>query len=136
MTRPAALVLLLIALSFQLFVSNVHASEAAGRSDKEEVHNRAKQKILRIKEALEAGEVHALKKDITHTQAALRARLEQCYPGATVRLRETGRLIRAEVHGHAGPQEPVDIDGLWPGEPDQSWRLAQISFAPPTRRHD
>lgn len=67
---------------------------------------------------------------------ALRARLEQCYPGATVRLRETGRLIRAEVHGHAGPQEPVDIDGLWPGEPDQSWRLAQISFAPPTRRHD
>ena len=56
MTRPAALGLLLIALSFQLFVSNVHASEAAGRSDKEEVHNRAKQKILRIKEALEAGE--------------------------------------------------------------------------------
>ena len=73
MTRPAALVLLLIALSFQPFVSNVHASEAAGRSDKEEVHNRAKQKILRIKEALEAGEVHALKKDIAHQQAELRA---------------------------------------------------------------
>lgn len=74
--------------------------------------------------------------DLSPDAEALRLRLEQRYPGATVRLRETGRLIRAEVHGHAGPQEPVDIDALWPGEPDQAWRLAQVSFAPPTRRDD
>lgn len=67
---------------------------------------------------------------------ALKQRLEACHPGSTVRLRETGRLIRAEVHGHAGPQDALDIDALWPGPPDEAWRLAQVSFAPPTRRED
>jgi len=67
---------------------------------------------------------------------ALKERLEAHYSGSAVRLRETGRLIRAEVHGHTGPQEALDIDALWPGKPEEAWRLAQVSFAPPTHRDD
>ena len=73
---------------------------------------------------------------LSENAQALKHRLEGSYPGSTVRLRETGRLIRAEVHGHSGPQEPLDIDALWPGKPDEAWRLAQVSFAPPTHRDD
>ncbi|CAM8644150.1 MULTISPECIES: cation transporter [Sphingobium] len=64
---------------------------------------------------------------------ALGQRLEARYPGATVRLRETGRLIRAEVHGHAVPQEPLDHADHWPAEEERLWRLAQLSFVPPRR---
>lgn len=61
---------------------------------------------------------------------AVRALLEERYPGAAIRLRETGRLIRAEVHGH---HPPADYDGPashWPGKAERSWRLAQVSFVP------
>lgn len=61
---------------------------------------------------------------------ALKARLEQLYPGAEVRLRESGRFIQAQICGAASPAR-VDLDALWPGRPDRSWRFAQLSFAPP-----
>ncbi|HEV2748773.1 MAG TPA: cation diffusion facilitator family transporter [Allosphingosinicella sp.] len=61
---------------------------------------------------------------------ALRERLEQIYPGADVRLRETGRFISAQVGGVA-PPEGVDRAEIWPGRPEQSWRFAQLSFVPP-----
>ena len=60
---------------------------------------------------------------------ALRARLLELYPGADVRLRDSGRFILAQVCGVA-PPGPVDLDSLWPGEPGRSWRFAQLSFAP------
>ena len=60
---------------------------------------------------------------------ALRARLLELYPGADVRLRDSGRFILAQVCGVA-PPGPVDLDALWPGKPERSWRLAQLSFAP------
>jgi cation diffusion facilitator family transporter len=60
---------------------------------------------------------------------ALRARLLELYPGAEVRLRDSGRFILAQVCGVA-PPGPVDLDALWPGKPERSWRFAQLSFAP------
>jgi divalent metal cation (Fe/Co/Zn/Cd) transporter len=61
---------------------------------------------------------------------ALKARLLELYPGAQVRLRESGRFIQAQVTGVASPAI-VDLDALWPGRPERSWRFAQLSFAPP-----
>lgn len=68
--------------------------------------------------------------EIAREAEDLVAHLKARYPDATIRLRETGRLIRAEVHGCHTPQA-FDVSDHWPGEPHRSWRLAQISFAPP-----
>ncbi|HEY0414729.1 MAG TPA: cation transporter [Allosphingosinicella sp.] len=57
-------------------------------------------------------------------------KLQAQYPGAEVRLRETGRYIHAEVCG-VDPDRRQDLQALWPGEPERSWRLAQLSFVPP-----
>lgn len=59
--------------------------------------------------------------------AALIARLDAAYPGATVRVRETGRFIHAEISG-AAARGAVDLPALWPGPPERAWRLAQLSF--------
>ena len=60
---------------------------------------------------------------------ALIERLEREYPGAKARIRETGRYMRAEVIG-VDPDTAPDIETLWPGDPEQSWRLAELSFLP------
>jgi divalent metal cation (Fe/Co/Zn/Cd) transporter len=57
-------------------------------------------------------------------------KLQTQYPGATIRLRETGRYIHAEACG-VDPDLRQDLKALWPGEPDRSWRLAQLAFVPP-----
>ncbi|MFT4053001.1 MAG: cation transporter [Novosphingobium sp.] len=63
----------------------------------------------------------------------LEKRLLEEFPAATIRLRETGRLIRAEVHGVHPPAEHRHPRHYWPGERDRAWRLAQVSFIPPIR---
>jgi cobalt-zinc-cadmium efflux system protein len=68
-----------------------------------------------------------LAEDAEQLKAALQAR----YPGASVRLRETGRYIAAEVHGTEGEELP-ELRSLWPGPADRAWRLAQLSFVPST----
>lgn len=70
---------------------------------------------------------------LSHEAQALKSRLEQRYAGADVRLRETGRLIHAEVHGVSSPQEPVDARAHWPADEQRLWRLAQLAFVPPRR---
>jgi divalent metal cation (Fe/Co/Zn/Cd) transporter len=57
-------------------------------------------------------------------------KLEAQYPGAAVRLRETGRYIHAEVRG-VDPDALQNLEALWPGEPERRWRLAQLAFVPP-----
>ncbi|MDT9599424.1 cation transporter [Sphingosinicella rhizophila] len=52
------------------------------------------------------------------------------YPGGAIRLRETGRYIHAEICG-IEPDRAQDLNALWPGAPERSWRLAQLSFRPP-----
>lgn len=58
---------------------------------------------------------------------ALTEQLERHYPGAKARVRETGRYMRAEVIG-ADLGAPPELAGLWPGDPERHWRLAEISF--------
>ncbi|MET0371666.1 MAG: cation transporter [Sphingobium sp.] len=58
-------------------------------------------------------------------------RLRSEFPGSTVRLRETGRLIRAEVHETHSPAECRHPRHYWPGDDARAWRLAQVSFIPP-----
>jgi divalent metal cation (Fe/Co/Zn/Cd) transporter len=73
--------------------------------------------------------------ELEEEAGALRARLMELYPGADVRLRDSGRFILAQVCGVASPG-PVDLDSLWPGSPERSWRFAQLSFAPPLEDED
>lgn len=53
--------------------------------------------------------------------------LQKRYPGAEVRLRETGRFMHAQVEG-VEPDDRVDLKSLWPGDPRKAWRLRQLSF--------
>ncbi len=68
--------------------------------------------------------------EIAEDAEALIAALEARYPGAQVRLRETGRYIMAEVVG-VSPDGEIALDSVWPGHPERSWRLVQVSFVPP-----
>lgn len=68
--------------------------------------------------------------DLADDAQALQTALEERFPGATVRLRETGRVIRAEVHGASPPPGPVDPKDYWPGDPKRAWRLVQVAFVP------
>lgn len=72
--------------------------------------------------------------DIAEEADALEAALKTLYPEATIKLRETGRLIRAEIHGSL-PDEPFHLERHWPGKAERNWRLAQIAFVP-ARRDD
>lgn len=58
----------------------------------------------------------------------LHAALDRRFPGAAIRLRETGRLIHAEVHGIAEPKTCPEPADYWPGKPERAWRLAQVAF--------
>lgn len=62
-------------------------------------------------------------------------KLEKQYPGADIRLRETGRYIHAEVSG-VDPDARLNLRALWPGEPKRSWRLAQLAFVPPGEKDE
>jgi divalent metal cation (Fe/Co/Zn/Cd) transporter len=73
--------------------------------------------------------------EIAEEADALEAALKVRYPDATIKLRETGRLIRAEIHGHL-PDEPFDLDAHWPGKNERKWRLAQVAFVPAQRDDD
>ena len=63
---------------------------------------------------------------------ALMNELKRLYPGADVRLRETGRYIHAQICG-ARPEEEVDLQAIWPDDQERAWRLAQLSFVPPEK---
>ncbi|WP_373355109.1 cation diffusion facilitator family transporter [Pseudoroseicyclus sp. CXY001] len=67
--------------------------------------------------------------EVSDDAKALEARLEEMFPGADVRLRETGRYIWAEVHGVTPPDAPPDLSACWAGDPEKAWRLAGVSFS-------
>ncbi|RVT38377.1 cation transporter [Sphingobium algorifonticola] len=69
--------------------------------------------------------------DLSEDALKLCDRLREEFPGATVRLRETGRLIRAEVHDTHPPTDHRHPRHYWPGHKKRAWRLAQVSFIPP-----
>ena len=63
----------------------------------------------------------------------LRDALVDLYPESSVRLRATGRYIHAEVCGPV-PERAPDVHEVWRGDPTRAWRLAQVSFVPPTEQ--
>lgn len=69
--------------------------------------------------------------ELSEDAQELCARLRNEFPGATIRLRETGRLIRAEVHGIHPPDPCRPPRHYWPGPAERAWRLGQVSFIPP-----
>jgi cation diffusion facilitator family transporter len=76
------------------------------------------------------GAPRKLEKDEVSDEARqLQGELERLFPDAAVRLRETGRVIRAQVAARP-PDLPIDLKAVWPGEPERAWRFAQLSFAP------
>lgn len=62
--------------------------------------------------------------DLSKDAQKLGEKLQREFPDATVRLRETGRLIRAEVHDTPAPQLCRHPHHYWPGEEERAWRLA------------
>ncbi|HKY83154.1 MAG TPA: cation transporter [Sphingobium sp.] len=71
--------------------------------------------------------------DLSEDAQQLAKRIQDEFPDASIRLRETGRLIRAEVHGTHAPRQARHPRHYWPGSEERAWRLAQVSFIPPTR---
>ena len=77
------------------------------------------------------GAPRALESDVVSDEAKLlKKELARLYPNASVRLRETGRVIHAQVAGET-PTETPPLATIWPGEPNRAWRFAQLSFVPP-----
>lgn len=70
--------------------------------------------------------------ELSDDAQALCDRIRAEFPGATVRLRETGRLIHVEVHDRHPPSEPRHPRHYWRGDIGRSWRIAQVSFVSPT----
>lgn len=69
--------------------------------------------------------------DIAEDASALHAVLDARFPGAEIHLRETGRVISAQIVGATPPDDTLDVRDYWPGDPDRAWRLGHISFVPP-----
>ncbi|MCC2976630.1 cation transporter [Sphingomonas sp. PL-96] len=70
--------------------------------------------------------------EIADDASALHAALDARFPGAEVHLRETGRVISAQIVGAAPPDAVLNPRDYWPGDPDRAWRLGHISFVPPS----
>jgi divalent metal cation (Fe/Co/Zn/Cd) transporter len=71
--------------------------------------------------------------EISEEAKRLKSELAKRFGGAAVRLRETGRVIQAEVAAPA-PKALPDLADIWPGEADRAWRFAQLSFVPVSTR--
>ena len=71
--------------------------------------------------------------DIARDASALHAALDAKFPGAEVHLRETGRVISAQIVGAVPPENKLNVRDYWPGDPDRAWRLGHVSFVPPPR---
>ena len=69
--------------------------------------------------------------EVSDEAIALHAELKRRFPGTTIKLRETGRLIRAEVHGASSPSVRAPCEEYWPDDPARAWRLAEVTFVPP-----
>lgn len=67
--------------------------------------------------------------EVAEDARALHAALDRRFPGASILMRETGRLIRVEVHGATPADDPPALHELWPGPPERAWRLGQVTFS-------
>jgi cation diffusion facilitator family transporter len=75
------------------------------------------------------------KDEVSDEAQALKDELERLFPGARVRLRETGRVNHAQVTARP-PALPIDLPAIWPGDKDRAWRFAQLAFVPSAEADD
>jgi cation diffusion facilitator family transporter len=75
------------------------------------------------------------KDEVSDEAQALQDELERLFPSAKVRLRETGRVIHAQVSARP-PNLPLDLMTIWPGREDRAWRFAQLAFVPSEEADD
>ncbi|MBI1361904.1 MAG: cation diffusion facilitator family transporter [Alphaproteobacteria bacterium] len=73
--------------------------------------------------------------EIADDASALKQRLEEQFPEGHVRMRESGRLIMAEI-ADAKPGNDVSLERLWPGDRKTRWRLGAVSFLPERARNN
>jgi cation diffusion facilitator family transporter len=77
------------------------------------------------------GAPRALDQDVVSQEASLlKEELGRHFGTNQVRLRETGRLIHAEVAA-APPKVVPPLQEIWPGAAERAWRFDKLSFAPP-----
>lgn len=67
--------------------------------------------------------------DISEEAARLGERIKARWPGAEVRMRESGRYILVDVKGVRQPDDPIDYASFMDG--GAPWRVAQIAFIAP-----
>ena len=67
--------------------------------------------------------------DVSEEATRLHSTLDARYPGSSILIRETGRLMRAEVFGVKPEGDPPSLHELWPGPPERAWRLGQVTFS-------
>jgi cation diffusion facilitator family transporter len=75
------------------------------------------------------------KDEVSDEAQELKDELERLFPGARVRLRETGRVIHAQVTARP-PELPIDLPTIWPGDRNRAWRFAQLAFVPSAEADD
>jgi divalent metal cation (Fe/Co/Zn/Cd) transporter len=75
------------------------------------------------------------KDEVSNEAQELKDELERLFPGARVRLRETGRVIHAQVTARP-PELPIDLPTIWPGDRNRAWRFAQLAFVPSAEADD
>ena len=66
--------------------------------------------------------------EVSQDARMLHATLDGRFPGARILMRETGRLIHAEIHGVDAPDPVPSREELWPCGAESAWRLAQVTF--------
>ena len=71
--------------------------------------------------------------EVAEEANALHVALHARFPDAEVRLRETGRVIGAQLVGAVPPEPSLNPSDYWPGDPDRAWRLDHVSFVPPPK---
>ncbi len=74
--------------------------------------------------------------EVSPDARTLHATLDGRFPGATILMRETGRLIHVEIHGVDAPDPVPSREELWPCGADSAWRLAQVTFTDRPLEHD
>jgi len=72
---------------------------------------------------------------VAEDAVALHRSLDARFPGSEIRLRETGRVIQAQIVGAVPPATELDLETYWPGDADRAWRLSHISFVPPKKAY-
>ncbi len=66
------------------------------------------------------------KSELADDAIELRRAMEDRFPGANIKMRETGRYIRVVVEGASPPDDREA--SIWPAHVERAWRLQEVTF--------